>query len=116
MSDLSHIQRFLDAFWYWARKNDYVIHSTGIQSRSVIVQFFVYKWSEDTLELFWNISCRNGLLCDMKGYLLFKYYLMSYQKTVNVLVIDFKSVVVSWVMTEVMVYSVLLSLNLGLWM
>ena len=60
---------------------------------------------------FRNVSCRKGLLSDTKGYLLFKYYLMSYQKTLNVMWSLTLNVMLSEVMTEVMVYSVLFSSN-----
>ena len=55
-------------------------------------------------------SCRKGLFGDTKGYLLFKYYLMSYQKTLNVMWTLTLNVRLSEVMTEVIVYSVLFSL------
>ena len=61
-----------------------------------------------------NVSCRKGLFGDTKGYLLFKYYLMSCQKTLNVFWSLTLNVMPSKVMTEVIVYSVLFSLNFRL--
>ena len=91
-----------------------MIINISILNKTAIIPFFFVLHVKVFRNFFENVSCRKGLFGDTKGYLLLKYYLMSYEKTVNVFWSLTLNVMLSEVMTEVMVYSVLFSLNFRL--